>query len=720
MGAGRANLVLAAGMLVLYAVVAGHRIEGIAGRGGMGTVYRATHLALDHVVALKVIAADLAADDAFRERFRSESRIAVSLRHPNVVSIHHAGEEDGLLFVTMDLIDGPDLRRMLIAGGTLPPDRAIAIIAQVASALDVAHSRGLVHRDIKPGNILVETNAGDHAYLTDFGLAKRFDQATEAGALTRTGAFVGTLDYVAPEQIRGGRVDARTDVYALGCVMYEVLSGRAPFADRDENVAKIYAHLQDEPPWLPGDSGVDGELDGVIARALAKEPGDRYPSAGDLARAATAAAAGHDVLRSAERSVATGKAAPVTDEPEAPPIDDTVESRPPAPSTVAAEPPAPPPTEPLTEPGPGPTEPIEAPPPTEPDLPGAAVTEAEPPAPPAVGGERAPGGPGGPKWGRIAAAAAALVAVAVVAVLALGGGGGEGDGGTASGGFAQPKLADAPPIDVAAWPVAVSAGDGIIAVAARDGQEVQFIDEGTGKVTGSTSLPGPGQSVVVADGSAWATVPATGQVVKAPLDGGAGSTIGVGEGPIGITADGSTVWVADSESIALSKIDLSNDAVSDPITLEAGSFPAEVATGGGDVWVVDRDNSVLIRVDTANTSTQDDFRLGDNPKGVVIADGSIWVANTSDHDVIRLGMDGTRQDQVDVGGEPRLLAYGFGRVWVANGDGSVQAIDPSDNTFDSVKVPGSPEGVAVGSDQVWVTTGTGDQVVRIDPGAANG
>lgn len=155
------------------ATFAGHRIEGVAGRGGMGTVYRATHLALDHVVALKVIAADLAADDAFRERFRSESRIAVSLRHPNVVPIHHAGEEEGLLFVTMDLIDGPDLRKLLIAGGPLPPDRAVAIIGQVASALDVAHSRGLVHRDIKPGNILVETDRGDHAYLTDFGLAKR-------------------------------------------------------------------------------------------------------------------------------------------------------------------------------------------------------------------------------------------------------------------------------------------------------------------------------------------------------------------------------------------------------------------------------------------------------------------------------------------------------------------------------------------------------------------
>jgi serine/threonine protein kinase len=245
------------------AVFAGHRIEGVAGRGGMGTVYRATHLALDHVVALKVISTELAADEGFRERFRSESRVAVSLRHPNVVPIHHAGEEDGLLFVTMDLIDGPDLRRLLIAGGPLEPERAASLVGQVASALDVAHSRGLVHRDIKPGNVLVEDRGddGEHAYLTDFGLAKRFD-ASGAG-LTGTGAFVGTLDYVAPEQIRGDRVDARTDVYALGCVLYEAIAGRSPFGDREENVAKIYAHLQDEPPWLPGE-GSDA-LDEVIA-----------------------------------------------------------------------------------------------------------------------------------------------------------------------------------------------------------------------------------------------------------------------------------------------------------------------------------------------------------------------------------------------------------------------------------------------------------------------
>ncbi len=307
-------------------IFAGHRIEEIAGRGGMGTVYRATHLVLDHVVALKVIAPRLAADDAFRERFRSESRVAVSLRHPNVVPIHHAGEEDGLLFVTMDLINGPDLRRLLVAGGVLEPERAVRLIGQVASALDVAHSRGLVHRDIKPANVLVEQRPeGEHAYLTDFGLAKRFDQATDASGLTGTGAFVGTLDYVAPEQIRGDRVDARTDVYALGCVLYEVLAGRPPFAGREENVAKIYAHLQDEPPWLPGEEA--GELDEVIGRALAKEPADRFPSAGDLARAATAAASGVQP-RLGERSVATGKAAPRTPVETQPVPDETAEATP--------------------------------------------------------------------------------------------------------------------------------------------------------------------------------------------------------------------------------------------------------------------------------------------------------------------------------------------------------------------------------------------------------
>jgi serine/threonine-protein kinase len=673
------------------ATFAGHRIEGIAGRGGMGTVYRATHLALDHVVALKVISPRLAADDAFRERFRSESRIAVSLRHPNVVPIHHAGEEDGLLFVTMDLVDGPDLRGMLIAGGTLPPDRAIAIIEQVASALDVAHSRGLVHRDIKPGNILVERDSGDRAYLTDFGLAKRFDQGTDAGALTRTGAFVGTLDYVAPEQIRGDRVDARTDVYALGCVMYEAIAGKAPFADREENVAKIYAHLQDEPPWLPGDGGTAGSLDEVIARALAKEPGDRYPSAGDLARAAAAATEGQEVLRSAERSVATGKAAPETGEPAAPQIPDTVSSE------VAAEPePEPAATEPFavaaatTAAHPGPTERVAVP---------TAATSATPDS-----------SPPGPRWGRIAAAVALVAAVVAVAVIALGGGGGDVTT------YEQPILAGELPL--LGMPVGITAGEGTIAVATREGRTVALLDEKTGKPTGdAVSLPANGEDVTFADGSLWATVPGADAVVTAKMDGSERTAIDVGAGAIGIASGDGMVWAAEPEARKLASIDTGDQSVSS-IPIEAASEPAEVAAGDDVLWVVDRGDGQVFRVDPNNPSAAQGFAVGSNPKGVVVGDdGSVWVANTDAGTVVRLDASGDQQAQVDVGGQPRLMAAGFGRIWVADGDGAVEAINPADESFQKVDVDGSPEGVAIGSDQVWVTTGSGDSVVRIDPGS---
>ena len=227
---------------------AGHRIEGVAGRGGMGIVYRATHLVLENEVALKVISPNLARDPRFRRRFADESRLAARLRHPNLVRIHHAGEEDGLLFVTMDLIDGSDLRVLLDREDVLDPEHAARIVGAVAEALDVAHAAGLVHRDVKPGNVLIE-GSGDsqRTYLTDFGLARHVEATS---GVTATGAFVGTLDYVAPEQIRGERVDARADVYALGCVLFEVLTGNPPFAARGDKISKMYAHLQDEPPRL--------------------------------------------------------------------------------------------------------------------------------------------------------------------------------------------------------------------------------------------------------------------------------------------------------------------------------------------------------------------------------------------------------------------------------------------------------------------------------------
>ena len=276
--------------LEVGAVVGGYRIDGLISRGGMGMVYRATNLALNRRYALKVIAPELADDDQFRERFRREIRIAAALDHPNVVVIHYAGEHEGRLFLAMDFVDGTDLREMITRDGALSPERAVAILEQVTSAMDAAHHHGLVHRDVKPANILITGAPGEeHAYLTDFGLAKRFDNAT---AVTSKGAVVGTVDYMPPEQITGDPTDARTDIYALGCVFFQMLTGKVPY-QRDNSVATLFAHVHDAPPSLVGPAAAaHPTLGPVIARAMAKSPTDRYLSAGDFARDAAAALEG--------------------------------------------------------------------------------------------------------------------------------------------------------------------------------------------------------------------------------------------------------------------------------------------------------------------------------------------------------------------------------------------------------------------------------------------
>src|SRR5438067_9599616 len=204
-------------------LIGGYRIDELISRGGMGFVYRATNVAMNRIYALKVLAPELAEDEQFRQRFKRETRIAASLHHPNVVGIHYAGEHDGLLFFVMDFVTGTDLRDVLIQYGAIDPNRAVELLEQFSSALDAAHHRGLVHRDVKPANILITVKDGEeHAYLTDFGLAKRFDTVN---GLTAQGAVVGTVDYMSPEQITGTRTDARTDIYALGCVFFQMLSG---------------------------------------------------------------------------------------------------------------------------------------------------------------------------------------------------------------------------------------------------------------------------------------------------------------------------------------------------------------------------------------------------------------------------------------------------------------------------------------------------------------
>src|SRR4051812_32165476 len=271
----------------------------------MGVVYLAEQVRLRRPVALKLIVPDLAEDEDFRRRFERESQLAASLDHPNVIPVYEAGEGEGTLYISMRFVEGQDLRQMIRAEGRLDAARAAWLVAQMAAALDAAHAKGLVHRDVKPVNVMVTGPAGsEHAYLTDFGLTKH---VSSASGLTHTGQWVGTLDYVAPEQISGGALDARVDVYSLGCVLFEALTGRVPYP-KDSDVAKMYAHLNEPPePVSTLVPGLPPALDAVIERALAKVPEERYPSAGDLGRAALAAADGKSNTVP-ERSVAAGAA----------------------------------------------------------------------------------------------------------------------------------------------------------------------------------------------------------------------------------------------------------------------------------------------------------------------------------------------------------------------------------------------------------------------------
>ncbi|WP_369243987.1 serine/threonine-protein kinase [Streptomyces sp. R41] len=273
--------------------IAGYRIEEEIGRGGMAVVYRAKDLRLDRTVALKLLAPGLARNDTFRGRFTHESRVAAAIEHPNIVPVFEAGEADGVLYIAMRFVIGRDLRQLLDREGPLPVVVAARIGVQVASALDAAHDHGLVHRDVKPGNILVaqgtDSDHPEHVYLTDFGLTKKSLSLT---GFTNVGEFVGTLDYVAPEQISGKPVDGRCDVYSLACVVYEMMAGNPPF-EREDDMALLWAHQYDRPPALTAQRpDIAADVDAVLAKSLAKSPEDRYDSCLAFMAALRAAARG--------------------------------------------------------------------------------------------------------------------------------------------------------------------------------------------------------------------------------------------------------------------------------------------------------------------------------------------------------------------------------------------------------------------------------------------
>jgi predicted Ser/Thr protein kinase len=371
----------------------GFVIEAVAGRGGMGVVYRARQLRPERTVALKVISPEFANDPGFQERFARESELAARIEHPNVIPVYSVGEDAGVLYIAMRFVDGTDLREVLTQAGRLEPRHAVAIVNQIAEALDAAHSLGLVHRDVKPSNVLIATSGGnEHAYLTDFGLSRHIDSSQ---GVTATGAFVGTIDYVAPEQVRGERLDARTDVYSLGCMLFQSLTGTVPFP-LPNDIAKMYAHNAQPPPVASERvPELPRAFDAVLSRAMAKEPDERFLSAGDLGRAALAACDNATVSR-AERNVATGGASPadVTSVParagsgEASPPADVGETLPALPGPLA----------------------------------GSAATVA------ATGGSGS-GSAATPRrrWPLLVLAAVAVAAIALVVVLVSGGDGGGGD-----------------------------------------------------------------------------------------------------------------------------------------------------------------------------------------------------------------------------------------------------------------------------------------------------
>jgi DNA-binding beta-propeller fold protein YncE len=659
----------------------------------MGVVYRATQVALNRMVALKVITPELADDELFRERFQREALIAASIDHPNVIPVYAAGEADGLLYIAMRYVEGTDLSELLRHQAGLPSVRAVRIVEQVAGALDAAHRRGLVHRDVKPANVLLADEGEEHVYLTDFGLTKH---AASVGGMTKTGQFIGTPDYTAPEQIRGERSDARTDVYALGCVLYQALTGRVPF-QRDTEVAKIYAHLTDSPPSL-ADTAPEaaGRFDAVVGRALAKDPGDRYPSAGDLGRAARAALHG-TVQPTPERTIATGVAAPETRPA------DAVTAPSPGPPPGAAGPTA----RPAGAPG-------AAPPPGGPTTAPGAL------APPRAGAPTAPAGKRRPLLVGLAAVAAAAVVAAGLAVAGVF----SSDDEPAPGGEqaqGQPEVAAS--IRVGTGPDGIAVAGDTVWVSLAGNGSVTPIDARTnrprkpipvGKNPDGVAVAGPAVWVVLSDDDAVRRID---EAYEAPV---LGASVEVGDRPEGISIGEQLVWVVNSGSDSVSRLDRAT-ATYVGSQIGVGALPIGVFVGRESTWITNNGDDSVTRINT-KTSEIIDMRIpvGDKPRGVVQGAGSVWVANSGDGTVSRLdARSGEPMGQpIQVGRNSRDIAFGEGFVWVTSRDeNSVTRIDPESGRVVGSPIPvgTEPLGVAVGAGSVWVANFRDNTVTRIDP-----
>jgi Protein kinase domain len=694
--------------LSLGSTIAGCRLDAVAGRGGMGVVYRATQLALDRTVAVKAIAPALAADADFRERFQRESHLAASIEHPNVIPVYEAGELDGTLYLIMRWVDGTDLHALLASEGRLSPARAATLLRPVASALAAAHQRGLVHRDVKPANVLIaraEASGSEHVYLTDFGIARRADSTS---GVTRTGVFMGTTDYTAPERVQGGKGTAASDIYAFGCMLFQALTGHVPF-DRGTELARMAAHVYDQVPAASAEvPGLPPAFDAIIATAMAKDPADRYRSADEIVLALEEALGPGGVDAGGVDAGGVEESAPVAQTAPAPAAQTA-----PAVSARGGAPPLPP----------------TAPPPTAatPPQPAAAPEPIAAPTPPR-------------RHGRVGALVAGLAAVvAVIAVVAATSGGGSSGkqpaasvagAGAPSAGAQAPQVLGGTSIGFRG-PFALNPGTAPVGLAA-DGADVWVAEPERSRIV-RVGPDGSGASFAIAGHPDHVAVDPLGHVWVAPtgpsqvtvLDPATGrqTPVPVGLAPRAIAVSAGAAWVADTGQSAVTRIDL-NAHTTQPIPVPAP--PVAIASAYGRVWIAGSDGSLTVLDESGQRDDTEGPMVPRTAVGITHSDG-VWVlsaafgapgkltrVNPIKSTAVAAGGQSTyvaHADQGAVGTQPAgIAASGAGNdhtIWVTSaGDASLRRIGtatPHDKqTLARIAFPRPPGPVTVGDQGAWV------------------
>lgn len=636
--------------LSIGSAVGGFVIEAVVGRGATGVVYRARDAA-GRTVAVKVLNAALAGDERFRRRFLREAKLAAELEHPGVVPVIATGEEAGVLYIAMAYVDGADLRTLIRDGRPLAPDRVLALLDGIADALDAAHAVGLVHRDVTPGNILIgEADGHETAYLGDFGLARHASTPT---SLTGERSFVGTIDYIAPEQIRGDTLDGQADQYALACVLYECLTGAQPFA-RDSDIATVFAHLNERPADVASAApDLPRALDGVLARGLAKEPVDRYPDCRSLIAAARAALRGEPAARGRRRialgagalltglAVAAAALLAVRDEP-------TVNG-PRGVSTVAA--PAPP-VLPLRADG---------------------VALADP------AGRRV--------LGQTSLEGVADLLVGGGAVWAL------------LDQKSQLVRLDArtgragPPLDLPFAPGGMAATATDVWVAEAGGPGLVRVDARTGSIATRLSVEeraGAGTAIAVGDGSIWL---GRGALVLR-VDPGSGRVTARFATPIGadrLAAAPGAVWVASSVDGQLFEIDPATDRIVARPKLHG--YVTDLAVGGPSAWVTVTPEDRVYQLNPDDGSVQASFAAGPGPESVAYVNGALVVANGRDGSLSRIDLATGERQSLPTGSSPMLVRANGGTAWIASVPAATTPAPLADGNEVRVSLPGDMLGM---------------------------